>query len=68
MTEGEVFEAVQAAAITLNGKEVLVRLGDRVRAGHPILSVAPGGMFRPLTIQFDIEDATAEPGKKRGSK
>jgi len=35
-----------------------------VREGHPILG-SFGHLFEEVNVEFDVEEATAEPGKRR---
>lgn len=49
-----------------DGTPVVVRAGiDRVREGHELLQ-GREMFFEELTVQYDVEDATAEPGRTRG--
>lgn len=60
-----VYEAKDSFQGTLDdGSEVFVNKGERVRDGHAIVRKWPT-LFQPLTVQYDIEDASAEPGVKR---
>ena len=44
----------------------LVRKGDLVRAGHPLITNNPRNFARAQDrVRFDIEQATAEPGARR---
>ncbi len=61
-----IYVATQSFSTTLNGVPVHVTAGvDHVREGHPLLA-GREHMFKPMTITYDVEQATAEPGKKRG--
>lgn len=63
----DLFVAKEAFTTTLDGVEVTVKQGvTRVRAGHPLLK-GREMYFEPLTVHYDIEDATARPGEARGS-
>ncbi len=50
-----------------NGETVNVAAGEIVRAGHPILKRRESH-FEPVDHfgRFDVEQATAAPGEKRG--
>ena len=50
-----------------NGSPVTVNRGDLVRRGHPVLK-GRDELFEPVDnkVRFDVEEATAEPGAKRG--
>lgn len=37
----------------------------RVRASHPLAKAIPGA-FDPMDVQYDVEEATASPGERRG--
>jgi hypothetical protein len=51
------------------GESVNVPAGEIVRAGHPILKRRED-LFEPVESfgRFDVEQATAAPGEKRGEK
>lgn len=61
-----IYECVQPFAFTApDGTKTRVSLGERVREGHPVL-VGREDFFKPLEIQYEVEQATAAPGEKRG--
>ncbi len=64
-TSPDLFECVSGFACDYDGQQIVVSIGQRVRAGHPILA-GREEFFRPLEIHYDIEQATASPGEKRG--
>lgn len=67
---GGVFVANTTFATELDGAQVIVHKGQtRVRAGHVLLERAPG-CFDPvdLDVHFDVEQATAAPGERRGRR
>ena len=41
-----------------------VRNRDLVREGHELLTRYPT-LFEPVPVQYDVEEATSEPGRKR---
>jgi hypothetical protein len=45
---------------------VLKRGRSRLRAGHPFLEQAGLDNFELLPVDYDVEQATAHPGEKRG--
>lgn len=59
-TRGGVFAIV-------DGQEYHLKEGDLIRAGHSLIDALPNDLTpADDVIRFDVEDATAEPGKKRG--
>lgn len=61
----DVYVCKESAAFEYNGDMVVVNKGfTRVRAGHPILREHPE-LFEPITVHYDVEQATAAPGEKR---
>lgn len=48
---------------------MFVNAGERVRAGHSLLR-EQGSFFEPVdtTVQYDVEQATAAPGERRGER
>ena len=67
--KSDLYMANQAAAINIDGEELWVKKGDLVRAGHPLLK-GRDWLFDPAEgyVRFDVEQATAAPGEKRGQK
>lgn len=64
----QVFVAKESFAVELDGTEVQVHRGKtRVREGHALLK-GRESQFEPIdaVVEFDVEDASAAPGKKRG--
>jgi len=65
---GEILIATQTFSTTIDGEEFTVHAGrTRVRAGHPLIAANPG-YFRAIDAHYDIEQATAAPGEKRGRR
>lgn len=66
---GEILVARTSFIGTLeDGREISVQKGvTRVREGHPIALRWPE-LFTPIEVQYEIEDASAEPGRKRGEE
>lgn len=65
---GEILVATETFTTDVNGTAVIVRAGvTRVRAGH-VLAKANPQYFKPIEVHYDIEDATEEPGRKRGER
>lgn len=68
--EGAVFVANTTFACDLDGSPEVVHAGKtRVRAGHPLLT-RYRSYFDPVEsgVQFDVEQATAAPGERRGQR
>jgi hypothetical protein len=64
---GKVYEAREAFVADIDGQPMAVAKGDRVREGHPLLK-GRKDLFQESEpeVQFDVEDASADPGRKRG--
>jgi hypothetical protein len=64
----DLYVAKVGFAAELDGERIIVNQGEKVRAGHPLLR-AQGEYFEPVdtTVQYDVEQATAAPGEKRGA-
>lgn len=64
----ELYVARETFTAVIEGRQEMVRKGrDLVRAGHPLLKQYPT-MFKPARVRFDVEQATASPGEKRGDR
>jgi hypothetical protein len=62
----EILIAVDSGAVTVEGREYIVHKGiTRVRAAHPLAKAMPD-LFKPIDVHYDVEQATAAPGEKRG--
>lgn len=65
-----IYIASETFACELDGDQIIVNKGiTRVRHGHPLLNAYPGA-FESLEegVDFEVEQATAAPGEKRGDK
>jgi hypothetical protein len=63
----DIFVAKESFSVTLNGAPYAIHKGiDRVRKGHPILK-GREHLFEPLSVQYDVEQATAAPSEQRGA-
>jgi hypothetical protein len=65
----EIFVAKHGFACSLDGEEVRVAEGERVRRGHALLR-DHADMFKPVDedVKYDVEQATAAPGELRGDQ
>jgi hypothetical protein len=63
----DIYVAKHSFSCELDGEKLFVTQGERIRAGHPLLR-AQGDYFEPvdMTVRYDVEQATAAPGEKRG--
>lgn len=67
MASNDIYVAKESFATELDGQPVIVQKGvTRVRAGHPLLK-GRATLFEPLTVHYDVEQATAKPGEARGA-
>lgn len=67
-TEGQIFQARESFTVDMDGSPITVVGGTtRVREGHPLLK-GREHLFEPVTVHYDVEQATQGPGEKRGSK
>lgn len=65
MAKTDIYVAVESAVLYVNGTPHVIHKGTtRVRDGHPLLE-RNRGMFAPLDVHYDVEQATAAPGEKR---
>jgi hypothetical protein len=63
----DILVAKDSGVLNLDGEEILIRRGvTRVRAGHKLAETYPD-LFEPLKLHYDIEQATAAPGERRGA-
>jgi hypothetical protein len=63
------YRAKEGFGTMYGGEQIHVAAGEIVRAGHPILKRRED-LFEPVENfgRFDVEQATAAPGEKRGEK
>lgn len=67
--KSDVYVAKESGSAEVNGETLTFTRGiTRVRAGHPLLK-GRESLFAPVddTVHYDVEQATAAPGEKRGS-
>lgn len=63
----EIYVARSSGVVKIDGQLHNYYAGTtRVRAGHPLIKAVPGG-FVPLELDYDVEDASNTPGRKRGA-
>ncbi len=69
MARGDILIATESFFTTLtDGRQVDVVKGvTRVRDGHELARTHPQ-YFRPIDVHYELEDTTAEPGRKRGER
>lgn len=65
----ELYKAKESFVTHIDGEQISVVRGDLVRAGHAMLK-GREDLFEPATdyIRFDVEQATAAPGERRGGR
>jgi hypothetical protein len=69
VNKSDVYVARDSGSAEVNGEVLTFTKGvTRVRAGHPLLK-GRESLFEPIdeTVHYDVEQATAAPGEKRGS-
>jgi hypothetical protein len=64
MSDPEILVAKESFSTTINDTPRVVTKGETFRAGHPV-TVGREEMFETFTVDNELEDATAPPGKKR---
>lgn len=63
---GKILVAKQSFSCEVGGEHYTVQGGvTRVREGHE-LALANPEAFEPIGVHYDVEDASASPGRKRG--
>lgn len=61
----EIFTPKQSFAPEIDGVVVVMTPGRTlIREGHVLLSRFPD-MFEPVRVEYDVEEATAVPGRRR---
>ncbi len=64
----DVYEALETFIVEIDGVPTRVERGrTRVHRSSPIYKSNPH-LFKPLVVESYVEDATADPGVKRGEK
>ena len=63
----QILVAKESGVVVLDGQEVVVHKNiTRARAGHAIVKAAPD-LWEPIKVHYDVEQATAAPGERRGA-
>lgn len=68
-TKSRVLVATESGSGELDdGTQVSFRKGiTRVREGHPVAEKWPA-FFEPIEVHYELEDMTADPGRRRGER
>lgn len=67
--EGRIFVARSSFSATIDGTDYTVHKDlTRVREGHPLLDGDRAQFFEVMVVDYDIEQATAAPGERRGEQ
>jgi hypothetical protein len=62
----QILVARDSASMDVDGTVYAFQKGvTRIRAGHPAVKANPD-LFEPLSVHYEVDQATAEPGSKRG--
>lgn len=59
-----VYQPIEGCVVVIDGVETILNTGHFFREGHPVLEQYPQ-LFRPVRVSYDVEQATAAPGKVR---
>lgn len=67
--QADIYVAKVAFFAEVDGEQIAVAAGERVRSGHPLLD-SQREYFEPVDerVKYDVEQATAAPGEKRGER
>lgn len=67
--EPDIYVVKNTFWVNLDGTATCVRKGEHVRRGHELLR-SHRDMFEPVDaiVHYDVEQATAAPGEKRGDR
>jgi hypothetical protein len=63
-TGRNVFQPIDGFVAQIDGADVTFTQQTYVREGHWLLEKYPE-LFRPVRVQYDVEQATAAPGERR---
>lgn len=68
MADDGIYVARETFTCDIDGEIFTVRRGvTRVRGGHQLVKLNPQ-FFEPVDAHYDVEQATAAPGEKRGAR
>jgi len=63
-----IFVPRDSFAVEIDGVRYVLHKGvTRVRQGHPVM-VGREDLFEPLTVDLEVESATAAPGEQRATR
>jgi hypothetical protein len=64
--DDDIMIAVDSGVIVVDGRECQINRGHtRARRGHEIVKAAPN-LWKQIDVHYEVEQATAAPGEKRG--
>ena len=64
--DDDILVATESGWVTVGGNAEPIRRGvTRARRGSAIVKASPD-MWKPIDVHYDVEQATAAPGEKRG--
>jgi hypothetical protein len=69
-TKSDIFVATESFSAEVDGVLYSVNVGERVREGHGLLKSCPDAFERmsDQPVTYDVEDASASPGSRRGQQ
>lgn len=66
--DAEIYVANESGVLFANGEQYVVHKNQtRVRAGHPLLK-RNAHLFKPLDVDYDVEDTREAPGQRRSGR
>lgn len=63
----DAFVAREGFSAKVDGEEVRVAAGERVREGHPLIAARPEAFDRDDRAMRGVEQMTSAPGERRGN-
>jgi hypothetical protein len=67
MSSTSIVAAKHSFSVDINGAPRAVKRGETFRKGHPVVE-GREHLFKPFTVDNEIEQATASPGEKRSTR